>query len=148
MEENNEISLAQKACRLFIHTDRLHWKAIERNVADLGIHRSQHFVLMRIARVGDGASQKAIADDMEISPAALAVTLKKLEAGGYIVRKTSKEDSRFNRVSLTDKGREIIRVSEEIFARVDEETFRGLSPEEISLFISCLEKMQENLKKN
>lgn len=146
MNEKEKRETLKGVCRLFIHTDRLHRKEVERFAAELGVHRSQHFVLMRIADAGGSASQKELAKRLEISPAALAVTLKKLESGGYLEKKPTENDSRLNEVMLTDKGWEVRHLSEEKFSRIDEQMFNGFTDEELETLVSFLKRMQSNLR--
>ena len=75
----------REVCGMFMKTDRLHRKAFEGLVSRLGIHRSQHIMLMHLAK-DEGTSQKALAEHLQISDAAVAVTIKKLEAGEGCVR--------------------------------------------------------------
>lgn len=135
----------REVCRLFIRTDRLHRCAVEKSVSELGIHRSQHFLLMRIAKCGGRVSQKKLAEALMVSGAAVAVSLKKLEAGGYIEKVRGESDSRCNEVCLTDKGRAVIDESERRFLAVDGRMCEGISESELAVFVSCLEKMQANL---
>lgn len=146
MNEKEKRETLKGVCRLFIHTDRLHRKEVERFAAELGVHRSQHFVLMRIADAGGSASQKELAKRLEISPAALAVTLKKLESGGYLEKKPTENDSRLNEVMLTDKGWEVRHLSEEKFSRIDEQMFNGFTDGELETLVSFLKRMQSNLR--
>lgn len=146
MEERSFDEKRHAACRMFMLTDRLHRKAVEKFAAQLGIHRSQHFVLMRIAASGGCVSQKELAKKLEISPAALAVTLKKLENGGYLEKKPDEGDSRLNEIRLTEKGREIYRLSAERFSGIDRKMFSGISDVELEQFISILARMQSNLQ--
>ena len=70
--------------RKFRRISMLHRSVFESNVASLGIHQSQHHLLFHIAKSGETPSQKEIAEHFKISPAAVAVSLKKLESGGFI----------------------------------------------------------------
>ena len=137
-------SEAHKACLLFMGTDRIHRKLFERMVTSLGIHRSQHFMLMNIDREGVG-SQKELAERMGISTAAVAVTLKKLEAEGYIERSVAEEDSRNNEIRITDEGKRVIGVSHDYIKRLDTAMFRDFDSETLAVFMRCLETMQQNL---
>ena len=139
-----EDSATHRACRAFIGTDRMHRRLFERMVADLGIHRSQHFLLMNIDRNGVG-SQKELAARLDISGAAVAVALKKLEAGGYIERAAAENDSRNNEIRITDEGKRVISVSRDYIQRLDEAMFRGIEGESLAEFMRCLEIMQRNL---
>ena len=146
MDSGNKKELSpREVCRSFIRTDRLHRCAVERSVSELGIHRSQHFLLMRIAKCGGRVSQKRLSEELMVSGAAVAVTLKKLEAGGYIERVRGESDGRCNDVTLTDKGRAVIDESETRFLAIDEKMCEGISEAELAAFAACLEKMQANL---
>ncbi len=133
-----------EACRLFMHTDRMHRRLFERMVTELGIHRSQHFLLMHLAR-GEVGSQKALADRLDISTAAVAVALKKLESGGYIERRTAEGDSRNNEICITEEGQRVVAASRNYIARLDEAMFRGMDDHTLTVFVQCLETMQKNL---
>lgn len=144
MDSKKELS-PREVCRMFIRTDKLHRCAVEKSVSELGIHRSQHFLLMRIAKCGGRVSQKRLSEELMVSGAAVAVSLKKLEAGGYIERVRGENDSRCNEVCLTEKGRAVIDESEKRFLTVDGKMCEGISESELAVFVSCLEKMQANL---
>ncbi len=131
--------------RLFAHTDRLHRAVIEKGVKESGVHRSQHFLLMRLYRLGGVASQKKLADELMISPAAVAVSLRKLEDGGYVTRAGSQEDSRRNEVRLTEKGEGLVERSRAYFESVDNRMCEAISEDEMVVFTAVLYKMQKNL---
>ena len=132
--------------RLFIHTDKLHRSLIEQRMSDLNLHRSQHIMLLCISGFETPPTQKDIAKKLDISAATATVTMKKLEQAGYITKTTSESDNRCNRVGITDEGRNILVQAKKIFESVDENMFSGLTDEELSNFVECLEKIQKNLR--
>lgn len=146
MEQLDREQRIRQVCRMFIRTDRLHRKKVEQFADELGIHRSQHYVLMRTAHMGGSVAQKTLAAELEISPAALAVTLKKLQSGGFVEKTPMKDDQRENTVTLTEKGMEIIRISEQRFSGIDAKMMDGFSDEELQTLLGFLERMQKNLK--
>lgn len=147
MQDNTYETNLEKAGELLRRNDRMHRRLFERRTAEaFGIHRSQHMTLMFISNHPD-ASQRDIAERFEISAAAVAVTLKKLEAGCYIVRSAVDNDCRRNQISLTEKGREVIDETHTLFSDIDRAMFGGLSSSEIACLSCCLEKMNENLRK-
>ena len=135
----------RRTIHTFLHTDRLHRIAIERALADLGIHHSQHRMLLHIKRHGGAVSQKTLAAEFDISPAAVAVTLGKLEKNGYIRRRPAEGDGRCKTIGLTEAGEEILRVSYDSFTAVDLAMFEALSGEELASFRGTLLRMQEAL---
>ena len=69
-----------------------------------GLYRVQHQLLMCVYKYPD-ASQKELARIQNVSTAAVAVTLKKLEKGGYVGRIVDRDDNRYNKIRITEKGR-------------------------------------------
>ena len=123
---------------------RLHHRIIERRIDSLGIHHSQHRMLMRLSCIGSTASQKDIAAALDVSPSCVARTLKSLSAAG-LIEKREGEDSRRNEISIMPKGRQLIDDSIRIVQQIDHGTFDGLSDEEVLRLTRTLERIHENL---
>lgn len=147
-DSESHAAIIQKTIHSFICADILHRRVIEQWATDAGMHRSQHRMLMRLTKCESTPSQKDLAKYFDISSAAVAVTLKKLESDGYIERGkcASRSDSRFNEIRITEQGRSAAMESRKYFQHVDHEAFKGFSDEELETFTSLLERMQENLK--
>ena len=128
-----------------VRVGRGHRKIIEREITNLGIHPSQHHILMYLARNG-ASTQCSIAQAMEVSAATIAVSLKKLEKGKYIEKKSSPEDCRANFISLTEKGEEVVDLSQRLFEQTDEKMFQELTEEEKEQFHGYLERIIQNLR--
>ncbi len=135
------------AVNKLIKINREHKRLIDSQVAELGIHRTRHRILMHIAKKGGLPSQKKLAEHLEVSPAAITDALQKLEADGYIERKPG-TDSRFNEITITQKGREIVEKTKERFAAIDDRLFAGFSSEEMAEFVAYLARILENVKEN
>lgn len=129
----------------FIAASKLHHRAIENTVRGMKIHHSGHRLLVYLSRCEIMPSQKEIAARFDISPAAVASSLKKLEKDGYITRKTDDGDTRLNRIAITEKGKAILDETRTLFEGVDERMLKGLSNEERTLLFSCLSRMKQNL---
>ena len=143
--EQNKGKLFREFHRELRHMLRVHHAVCDSRVKALGIHPSQHMLLMHLSEREEIASQKELAEHMHISPAALAVSLGKLEMGGYIEKETSESDSRVNTLTITEKGRALVHKSKSIFDEIDTVTFQGISDEELSRFIQTLKAMHTNL---
>ncbi len=124
---------------------KLHRSRCEQLVGQLGIHHSQHRLLMYLARLPSAPSQKDIAKEFGVSYAAVAVTIKKLETSGYISRTTDDKDMRQNRIQITQRGKEIIDKSCSIFRSVDKSMFKGFSQKQLNEFENYLLKIEKNL---
>ncbi len=139
--DNKNFAVINKLMRI----NRMHKQRIDAAVADIGIHRTPHRILMFLARNGSLPSQKKLAECFEITPAAISGALGGLEADGYIKRHIG-EDSRFNEVDITDSGREIVERTRVKFSAVDDALFAGFSEDEISSLSLYLERIVDNLK--
>ena len=135
-----------KAIDMMIITDRMHKHLIDFQAGKIGIHRTQHRILMHISRNKKLQSQKSLAEHMGVSPAAITGALNKLEQGGYIERSQG-EDGRYNEVTVTEKGKKIVEETRQLFFTADTSLFGGFTDEELDSYIENLTKIQENIKK-
>lgn len=128
----------------YMHVGRLHRMVLERQLNRTGVYRSQHQLLMYIADNPD-ASQKEIAEFSHVSAATVAVSLKKLENGGYIRRVVDEHDNRYNKICITEKGSAVVENSVRWFQKVEQAIFGGFSPEEMAAMQGFLNRMLTNL---
>lgn len=145
-DHREHLSLTHQTVKLYMKTGHLHRDVLEKEVRRTGVYRSQHQILMFLSNHPE-ASQKEIAEFLGVSTATIAVTLKKLEKSGYILRTSDPKDNRCNRIQLSGKGEEIVTQSHEIFWRVEEAMFLGFSEEEKKKLINFFERICENLEK-
>ena len=129
------------------HIGRMQHRIIEARVRLLGIHPSQHLLLMRLSDMGRFPSQTQIAEELDISPASVARTLKQLEAGGYIERCGSDVDGRRNEIAISAKGEEMVHRSREIFSRLEAVNYAGFSAEELDQLEALLKREMDNLRR-
>lgn len=129
---------------------RAHYNAtqaglVQRGLPDVGSPKIL-FALLEYPEDGSSApSQKELADLLHISPATMATSLKSLEKYGYISRQTDAQDSRRNRISITQKGREAILTSQAVFDSVDRYMFHGFSQQERDQVFAFHQRMLQNL---
>lgn len=128
----------------YLIVGKLHRLYLERELNRSGVFRSQHQLLMYISRFPN-ASQKDIANVHHVSTATVAVSLKKLEKGGYISRMMDKEDNRFNQICITPKGKAIVDESIKIFQKTENTLFKSFTDEELLMLESFFERMRFNL---
>lgn len=134
------------AIEMMIKTAHMHRALIDSRIGSLGIHRTHHRILMHLARHNILPSQKELAEHLDVTPAAVTGAIKKLEQDGYVER-TLGHDNRFNELRITDKGRALVVKTRNIFCEADASMFDGFSDEDLDTYISCLEKLQSNIKK-
>lgn len=75
--------------------------AIEEN----GCHHGTGRILSKLVHQGDGISQAALAEKMNIRPQSMSEALTRLEEHGLIRRLPNPQDKRGTLVYLTDEGR-------------------------------------------
>lgn len=133
--------------KLFIGAAKMHHRAFENKVSKFGVHRSQHRILMFLSkRDGQCTYQKDIADAFDISAAAVAVSVKKLEEDGLVKRLSSKSDNRTNIITLTDKGQDIVSATTNIITALDSAMFDGFDEKEIAEFSSYMSRLCDNIR--
>lgn len=131
--------------RLMMHVSRVHHRINMSAIRGLGIHPSEHFLLMRLDRMGNAGSQCQIAEELNITPASVARTVKSLDNGGYIRRNECAGDSRRNEIHITEKGRAVTEESRRMFSATDAKIFGGFSQEDLCALRGYLERMLQNV---
>lgn len=123
-----------------------HRSALEHRLQETGVFRGQHHLLMCIAR-NPNLTQKELAKLQNVSTAAVAVSLKKLEKGGYVSRMIDERDNRSNKIQITEKGLCVVRQSIHIFQEMEEQILTGFTEDEKKQFLSFLIRSGENIKR-
>ena len=132
-------------CGLLMRSTRIRHKINMNAISGLGIHPSEHFLLVSLAREGHAFSQTKLAEMLDVSPACVARTIKSLDASGYIKRNESEGDSRRNEIRITEKGRAVLEKSRRMFEEMDEEIYSGFSDEDLNCLHGLLSRMLENI---
>lgn len=117
----------------------------KQGVGDIG---SPHLLVALSHYSGDPAqapTQKELADRLHIAPPTIAASLKSLERQGYVARRTDEKDSRRNRITITQKGRDALASGMRAFQQVDDAMFRDFTPEEREQVRAFHRRMLENL---
>ena len=139
-----EGEIYRHAQRGFVLCDRLHHMVFEKYMKNIA-HRSQHWVLLYLQRNGGSAWQKEIAEAMEVSPAAMTGTVKKLEKSGYVTKTVVDRDNRKNQITLTSQGAELLQRGKQQFDEINQKMFVGIDGADLVCFARCLQRMEENL---
>lgn len=127
-----------------VRTNIIHRRIMENSLEKVGVFQGQHRILMKLSE-NEYHSQKEIAAAMKVSTATIAIALKKLEKNGYINKKMDEEDNRLNIIVITEKGRNAIEMSKQLFDNIDSTMFEGFSNEEKKNFVNMLDRIEDNL---
>lgn len=144
MDEETVIRTSN-SIQLLIFISQLHRRKMERLLEGTGLHRAQHRMLMKLSD-GQFTSQIELANVLEVSAATVAVSLKKLEKGGYIQKSLQEHDSRVRFVELTEKGHRVVDESKKIFHDMDGKMLEGFDEQELDTLHTLLGRMYHNTK--
>lgn len=122
----------------------IHRCRITKSAQKVGLYFGQPMILEYVIE-HDLCTQKELANAMHISPASAAITLKRIEKAGLIVRITDENDSRKNHISVTEKGITALKEFRKICDATDEDMFRGFSSEERKTLHNLLVRLHKNL---
>ena len=137
-------SSAHHVLTQYIRIMKLHRSILEQRLNKTGVYRSQHQILTTLAEHSN-ASQKEIAEYLNVTAATIAVSVKKLEKGGYITRIVDQEDNRYNKLCLTEEGLDVVEHSRQFFKNVENQMFLGFTEEEFQAMEGYLERIYANL---
>lgn len=130
-----------------------HRNAVQAELNAAGLQEIGHPLLLCILRSagdrcpdGKAQAQRELAQLLDISPAAVATSLKSLEKNGYIQREPEPGDARRNRVRLTPKGQQAVDDCFACLQRVSRRMYAGFSTQEQTQLHSYYVRALENLR--
>src|SRR5690606_13007771 len=101
-------------------------------------------MLLTLFQSGE-CSQKQIARDLYMDPAALTRQSKAIEREGWVERHSDAKDNRLTNVALTALGRDIVDAAMPRRAAFIERTFGEWSPEQLSTLSTLLQTLERGL---
>lgn len=123
---------------------RLRRIVVDRALKPLGITRSQWWVLAFLSR-RDGMTQTALAADLDLTKVAIGGLIDRMEAGGFVERRSDASDARARRVYLTKAGVRLVGTIRESVDQVEMEILSGISDEQLGQAAQVLRNMKETL---
>lgn len=93
----------------------------------------------------DELTNSQIVDELDIRPSSVSVMIKKLEEDGLVERHDSPDDKRISLISLSDKGRDLIKSSHDFKTEFSDSLFDGLNDDEKEEFGRLLAKLTDSL---
>ena len=125
---------------------RMYYSRIQSQLAEVGLSRGQPPILMLLYK-NDGMSQKEMARALNLSPATMTVTLKRMEKAGLVLREMDEHDQRILRVHLSEKGREMCETGESRIGVVTAELLEGFTLEEQQQLNEYLGRIARNMER-
>lgn len=125
---------------------RMYYSRIQSQLAEVGLYLGQPPILMLLYK-NDGMSQKEMARALNLSPATMTVTLKRMEKAGLVLREMDEHDQRILRVHLSEKGREMCETGESRIGVVTAELLEGFTLEEQQQLNEYLGRIARNMER-
>jgi MarR family transcriptional regulator for hemolysin len=116
----------------------------DQSVADLGVTRSQ-WTLIAVVANAPGATQRQIAQTLDMAEAPAGRLIDKLCSEGLLERKPRADDRRAYSVWLTDKARPIIERLTEIASENEAMAFAGFSDDQLVELAELLAVIARNV---
>lgn len=122
------------------------WRAlIDQRLKPLELTQTHWVTLYNINRLPPEQSQIQLAKDIGIEQPSLVRTLDQLEEKGLITRHTCANDRRAKRIKLTEEAAPIIKEVNDVITMTRGEILSGISPEEVTLLTSLVERLEQNI---
>ena len=115
----------------------------DRHVGDLNITRSQWSMIVVVAR-RPGATQRTIAEALEMSEASAGRLIDRLCAEGLLKRRERDDDRRARAVYITEKAEPMLAKLADLAQVHEERLFRGFSDQELDQLLSFLDRIYRN----
>lgn len=117
---------------------------MRRTAEEAGIPNSYRGILRQLA-VADGSSQYDISKATRLKPPTVSITVRKMEASGFVRREIDEADQRVTRVFLTEKGNTFEQRNRDRISKIDELVQSSFTPEERETLMRLLLQMRTNL---
>jgi MarR family transcriptional regulator for hemolysin len=123
---------------------RLRRMMFDRELAPLGITRSQWWVLAFISRK-DGLPQTQLANELDVGKVALGALIDRLETSGFVVRQADPVDRRVKRVYLTKQARGFLEKLRKETDKFSARIANGIQRSQLEATSDALLAMKRNL---
>lgn len=112
-------------------------------LADIGLFPGQEILLMQLAEK-DGKPQKSLCESIGLDHSTVAKSVARLERDGLIERRKCPEDGRISQVHLTSRGREMTDAIARVWAELERQTIKDLTPAEQQALMAAARKIVVN----
>jgi len=129
---------------LLVDVARLLRRNFNRRAQALGLTQPQWQALARLSQ-NQGMNQACLADLLEVQPITLARLIDRLQAAGWVERRSDPADRRVQRLYLTVKAEPLLDDMRALAAETREEAMQGLSDRERRRLIQTLQAIKGNL---
>jgi len=118
----------------------------DREVAGLHVTRSQ-WAMIAVVATRPGATQRVIAEALEMSEASAGRLIDRLCADGLLERRDRDDDRRARAVYVTEKAGPLLTQLATIARQAEERMFRGFSEDELDRLQDYVDRIYANILK-
>ncbi|WP_026922472.1 MarR family winged helix-turn-helix transcriptional regulator [Glycomyces arizonensis] len=115
-------------------------------LAKFDLHLGHEVVLLSLDADGP-QNQRSLAAAADVEPPTMTVMLRKLESGGFIVRRPSPHDARAQIVDLSDKGRAVIPSLKELYCELADYTVAEMDEAAVDRLIELMGGLGRSLRR-
>ena len=126
--------------------NRLFRSNFDRQVAEMHVTRSQ-WAMIAAVRDNRGASQRTIAEALEMSEASAGRLIDRLCADGLLERQDRDDDRRARAVYLTPAAEPLLLKLSAMANEAERRTFHGFSDEELDILQGFVDRLYNNAMK-
>jgi DNA-binding MarR family transcriptional regulator len=115
---------------------------------ELGLSRAQCRLIGQVAYSEDGhaPTQAEIAQNLDLTPMAVATLVDRMETAGWISRRPSSTDRRANAIELRPRAQEALVKALDVSDRVQDAALAGFSAAERQHLVAMLQRVRINLQ--
>ena len=110
----------------------------------LNLHIGQPMMLQTIMD-NPGITQFELSEKMNVTPASIATSTKRMEKMGYLIKEEDPNNLRVKKLFITELGRNLAIESRNSIDEVDNKLFNGISDEELEFLVNIYDKLIINL---
>ena len=116
----------------------------DRQVAALGVTRSQ-WAMIAVVATNPGATQRMIADTLEMSEASAGRLVDRLCNEGLLTRRSREDDRRAKAIYISEAAEPLLEKLTIIARDSEDRMFKGFSDDEVETLNKLLDKVYANL---
>ncbi|RUX73044.1 MarR family transcriptional regulator [Mesorhizobium sp. M7A.F.Ca.US.006.04.2.1] len=109
-----------------------------------GFYAGQDQIMLALDRE-DGQTPGNLAGRLGVRPPTITKTINRLQAQGFLEKRTSEADARQAHIFLTDTGRDIIHAIEKSVKKTEKQALKGLDKKDQKSLFKLLARIEANL---
>lgn len=119
---------------------------LNKELRNIGLYSGQMQILNYIKH-HPNCTQIEVSQAVNMSPASVALSTKKMEKCGLIKKIIEEENLRCKHLELTEVGLKAVEDCTQIYKNCDKQMYNGFSEEELEIFAELIDKITLNLTK-